>query len=229
MNVTAKVVPFSSVVGSNVTLHDESGKVVCQLALLNTGPMSDDRDEWKRRQTEIADEVAKRINAAAALERVQGERDVAIVRAAEQEDRAERAESELAKAEAACEQWSDDYQAQGARLRDEIGIVDRVWKALGITSYYEAGGKEISQIVAAWKARAVAAESALAASREREAALRAALEPFAARYWSHVEEHNTAMSVGGYVPLDADYSIEHRLGDFEAAARALAQSNEARE
>lgn len=63
MNLTARVVPFSSVVGSSVTLHDESGKVVCQLALLNTGPHNDDPVEWKRRQITLADEVAKRFNA----------------------------------------------------------------------------------------------------------------------------------------------------------------------
>lgn len=68
MNLTARVVPFSSVVGSSVTLHDESGKVVCQLALLNTGPHTDDAAEWKRRQTSFADEVARRFNSAAALE-----------------------------------------------------------------------------------------------------------------------------------------------------------------
>lgn len=68
MNLTAKVVPFSSMVGSGVTLHDESGAVVGQLALLNTGPMKDDPanpDEWKRRQIAFAEEVAERINAAA--------------------------------------------------------------------------------------------------------------------------------------------------------------------
>jgi hypothetical protein len=63
MNLTARVVPFSSVVGSSVTLHDKSGKVVCQLALLNTGPHTDDPAEWKRRQTTFADEVAARFNA----------------------------------------------------------------------------------------------------------------------------------------------------------------------
>lgn len=62
MNITAKVVPFSSVVGSSVTLHDETGKVVCQLALLNTGT-SGDAQEWKRRQTSFAEEIAARLNA----------------------------------------------------------------------------------------------------------------------------------------------------------------------
>lgn len=37
MIASAKVVPWSSVVGQSVTLHDASGKVVAQLAVLNTG------------------------------------------------------------------------------------------------------------------------------------------------------------------------------------------------
>lgn len=33
------------------------------------------------------------------------------------------------------------------RYEDECAIVDRVWKALGVESYEDAGGKEISQLV----------------------------------------------------------------------------------
>jgi uncharacterized protein YhfF len=35
MFLTAKKVPYSSVVGQTVTLHDEKGAAVCQLAIMN--------------------------------------------------------------------------------------------------------------------------------------------------------------------------------------------------
>jgi hypothetical protein len=57
----AQVVPFSSIVGSSVTLHDpETGRVFGQLAILNTG--GDTHDDWKRRQMAVAEDAAKRIN-----------------------------------------------------------------------------------------------------------------------------------------------------------------------
>ncbi|UGY11150.1 hypothetical protein [Phyllobacterium pellucidum] len=56
-------------------------------------------------------------------------------------------------------------EAAEAKYREEYAIVDRVWKALGIESYEQAGGKEISELVAD-------------AIRERDEALKA-LEPFA--------------------------------------------------
>ena len=44
----AKVVPFSSIVGSSVTLHDpETERVIGQLAILNVG--GDTPDDWKQR------------------------------------------------------------------------------------------------------------------------------------------------------------------------------------
>ena len=53
------------------------------------------------------------------------------------------------------------------KLREETRIVDRIWGALGISTYEQAGGKEISEIVADWKARAERAEAALSALEER--------------------------------------------------------------
>jgi hypothetical protein len=38
MKMTAKIVPYSSVVGSSITLHAESGFTVCQISLLNVIP-----------------------------------------------------------------------------------------------------------------------------------------------------------------------------------------------
>ena len=46
------------------------------------------------------------------------------------------------------------------KLREETRIVDRVWSALGISTYEQAGGKEISEIVADWKERCEKAETA---------------------------------------------------------------------
>lgn len=58
----AQVVPFSSVVGSSVTLHDpETGRVFAQLAILNTG--GETPEDRKQRQVAVSDDVAKRINA----------------------------------------------------------------------------------------------------------------------------------------------------------------------
>lgn len=57
----ARVVPFSSVVGSSVTLHDpETETVIGQLAILNTG--GDTFEDCKARQIACADDTAKRIN-----------------------------------------------------------------------------------------------------------------------------------------------------------------------
>jgi len=58
----ARVVPFSSVVGSSVTLHDpETGRVIGQLGIMNVG--GDTRDDWKQRNIAVADDTALRINA----------------------------------------------------------------------------------------------------------------------------------------------------------------------
>lgn len=57
----AQVVPFSSVVGSSVSLHHESGAVRAILPM--TGIGGPDRDTWKKNSVETAEEVAKRINA----------------------------------------------------------------------------------------------------------------------------------------------------------------------
>lgn len=51
MKLTAKKVPFSSIVGQSVTLHDASGRAVCQLAILN--PQGD--GEYKQRSEQYAD------------------------------------------------------------------------------------------------------------------------------------------------------------------------------
>ena len=58
----ARVVPFSSVVGSSVTLHaPETGRVIGQLGIMNVG--GDTRDDWKQRNIAVADDTALRINA----------------------------------------------------------------------------------------------------------------------------------------------------------------------
>jgi hypothetical protein len=58
----AKVVPFSSVVGSSVTLHDpETERVIGQLAVLNVG--GDTHEDWKQRNVAVAEDTARRINA----------------------------------------------------------------------------------------------------------------------------------------------------------------------
>lgn len=54
MTLTAKQVPFSSVVGSSVTLHEDGGRVVAQLAILLAG--------GKDEQVKIAEFVTEAIN-----------------------------------------------------------------------------------------------------------------------------------------------------------------------
>ena len=49
-----------------------------------------------------------------------------------------------------------------AKLAEEIAIVDRIWRVLGITSYEGAGGLSIDEIVESWKSRAETAEAKLA-------------------------------------------------------------------
>ena len=57
----AKVVPFSSVVGSSVTLHDpDTGRVIGQLGIMNVG--GDGPGDWKVRNIAVAEDTAKRIN-----------------------------------------------------------------------------------------------------------------------------------------------------------------------
>lgn len=67
MKITAKVVPYSSVVGSSVTLHAESGMTICQLSLLGVIPPNFKSTPELHKQTSvrIAEWVASALNGAA--------------------------------------------------------------------------------------------------------------------------------------------------------------------
>ena len=67
MKITAKVVPYSSVVGSSVTLHAESGMTICQLSLLSVIPpnFTFTPELHKQTSTRIAEWVAGALNGAA--------------------------------------------------------------------------------------------------------------------------------------------------------------------
>ena len=67
MKITAKVVPYSSVVGSSVTLHAESGMTICQLSLLSVIPPNFTFTPELHKQTSIriAEWVASALNGAA--------------------------------------------------------------------------------------------------------------------------------------------------------------------
>lgn len=67
-----------------------------------------------------------------------------------------------------------------AELRDEIKIVDRVWSALCISTYEQAGGKEISEIVADWKERAETAEAEVKELTAERDALKVSLKIYGA-------------------------------------------------
>jgi hypothetical protein len=70
MKITAKVVPYSSVVGSSVTLHAESGMTICQLSLLSVIPPSFTftPELHKQTSTRIAEWVARALNNGPAFE-----------------------------------------------------------------------------------------------------------------------------------------------------------------
>ena len=67
MKITAKVVPYSSVVGSSITLHAESGMTICQLSLLSVIPPNFKFTPEFHKQTSvrIAEWVASALNGAA--------------------------------------------------------------------------------------------------------------------------------------------------------------------
>ena len=65
----------------------------------------------------------------------------------------------------------------------EAAIVDRVWAAIEVKTYADAGGKEISQLVREWKARAEAAEAALLKYQGWMRHLK-----IEERFWSRVEK-----------------------------------------
>lgn len=72
MKMTAKVVPYSSVVGSSVTIHADNNLMVCQLGLLSVIPPSFKftPELHKEASQRIAQWVADALNNAAPFEPV---------------------------------------------------------------------------------------------------------------------------------------------------------------
>jgi hypothetical protein len=72
MKMTAKIVPYSSVVGSSVTVHAGNNFTVCQLSLLNVIPPQFEFTPAKHREASerIAKWVADALNAAPPFEPV---------------------------------------------------------------------------------------------------------------------------------------------------------------
>lgn len=72
MKMTAKLVPYSSVVGSSVTVHADNNLTVCQLGLLNVIPPSFNfTPELHREASEkLARWIADSLNAAPPFEPV---------------------------------------------------------------------------------------------------------------------------------------------------------------
>ena len=67
------------------------------------------------------------------------------------------------------EEAEAQLRAAEARVREESAIVDRVWRALGITTMEEAGGKSIDELVAKLKqAEALRAAEKQLWKQERE-------------------------------------------------------------
>ncbi|MCO5092684.1 hypothetical protein [Bosea sp. (in: a-proteobacteria)] len=88
MKMTAKVVPYSSVVGSSITLHAESRLTVCQLSLLNVIPPSFKFTPELHREasTRIAEWVAAALNSAPEFEPIALEPEDRSALAREEED-----------------------------------------------------------------------------------------------------------------------------------------------
>lgn len=72
MKMTAKIVPYSSVVGSSVTVHADNNFTVCQLSLLNVIPPKFEFSRALHREASerIARWVADALNAAPPFEPV---------------------------------------------------------------------------------------------------------------------------------------------------------------
>lgn len=70
MKITAKIVPYSSVVGSSLTLHADNNMTICQLSLLNVIPAGFKFTPELHKETsiQIAEWVAKALNNAAEFE-----------------------------------------------------------------------------------------------------------------------------------------------------------------
>ncbi len=67
-------------------------------------------------------------------------------------------------ADATSTEWKalkQQLAASEQRVKEEAAIVDRVWRALGITTYEQANGKSVDELVANLKARVQALEEAL--------------------------------------------------------------------
>ncbi len=61
LNLFARVVPYSSIVGTAITVHDHAGRVVVTIALLNVISSKTNR---KPRSMQLAHAIADAINAA---------------------------------------------------------------------------------------------------------------------------------------------------------------------
>ena len=60
MKVTARINPYSSVVGQSISLVREDGTHLCQLPIV--GLHSDVREDHKRKCAEIAQQIADRLD-----------------------------------------------------------------------------------------------------------------------------------------------------------------------
>lgn len=129
---------------------------------------------------------------------------------------------------AAHAQFGGDLIDMQRRYESEHATVSRIWKALGISTYEQAGGKEISEIVADWKARAVKAETALSL---RPAETR--VKPLEWKFDKHMSMWHADTVCGRYSTWDIDGGIFMCPGDRSGTlahgdieeAKALCQSD----
>lgn len=68
MTLTARKVPYSSIVGASLMLHDDAGRVVGQLAIVGVGGAGDD---YRARSEAVAEQVVRAFEARAEIAKMQ--------------------------------------------------------------------------------------------------------------------------------------------------------------
>ena len=119
--------------------------------------------DWSRQEVEVP-RLAAALHAAWGREE---ERYNAGIR--HESERADAAEARLEQEEVYRKMAEEERDQLAARVREESAIVDRVWKALEISTYEDAKGKAIDEIVADLKTRLAALREAADKARRETA------------------------------------------------------------
>lgn len=132
MKITAKVVPYSSVVGSSVTLHAESGMTICQLSLLSVVPPNFmfTPELHKETSVRIAEWVVSALNNAPAYETKPGSGRILADAHSKSPDPSSQSER-IAVLEAALQLAKDMFIANGLDLSHTMEVIDAALAPIG--------------------------------------------------------------------------------------------------